>query len=319
MKPIAKILCPTDFGASAHGAVKQALRIAETHAAHVELLHVADVPRYVRRDMLGVVGSRGARPLDEIALEEAVKQMAALVAEFSPSERERITTECQLGAPSTAITQYAEAHDVDLIVMGAWGKARLAKYVLGGIAGKTIRHAHCPVMCVPSDEARDFRRILVGTDFSPCSEQALKLGAFMAKAAGAKLVVAHVTPSAWSLPPGLNVGSVGQEAHWLELLQREAREQLDEFVDKHHAYGIEEVMDRKELLIGSPAQSLLHYAETEPVDLMVLGTHGRSAVARLMLGSVAETVVHHAKIPVLTVRSPQVDQQRPNQESEDNA
>jgi nucleotide-binding universal stress UspA family protein len=317
MKPIARILCPTDFGASAHGALRQAVRLAECHAASIDLLHVANVPHYVRRDMVGIMGSSGARPLQEIALEEAEKEMVALLADLSPNDRERITTECKFGTPITTIIQYAEAHQADLIVMGASGKVRVAKYILGGTAGKTIRRAHCPVMCVPGDEVRDFQRILVATDFSACSERALELGAFMAAAARARLVVAHVTPSAWSLPPGLNVGSVGQEAHWLELLQREAREQLDEFVDKHHAYGNEQVVERRELLIGSPAQSLLQYAEKENVDLMVLGTHGRSAVARLMLGSVAETVVHHAKVPVLTVRS-ELDQQK-NQGSEDDA
>lgn len=300
MTTIQRILCPTDFGACAHGALSQALLLAKMFNAHVDLLHVANVPRYVRRDMVGVLGAEGAKPLNEIALEECGKHMDALLSELPPAERKAVTSHCRFGAPLGTIMHYAEAHAADLIVMGATGKTRLSKYILGGVAGKTIRHAECPVLCVPHDEARDFKSILVATDFSACSWQALGSGSLLAAKSGAKLSVAHVTPSAWSLPPGLNVGLTGQGTNWLELLQREAREQLDEFVDKARSQGVR--VDDKVLLMGSPAQSLLHHAKESSTDLIVVGTHGRSPVARLMLGSVAETIVHNALVPVLTVR-----------------
>ena len=300
MKTISTILCATDFGACAQAALMQSLRIANAHGARVDLLHVANVPHYVRRDMVGVLGPSGARPLSEIAVEECAREMEVTVEGLPEQDRQRVTTHCKFGAPVATILQFAEAHRADLIVIGSSGKTRVTKYILGGTAGKVVRGATCPVLCVPNDEARATRKVLVASDFSDCARRALEAGAFMAQAAHAHLEVAHVTPSAWSLPPGVNVGFTGQTANWLELLEREAREQLDEFVDKARIDGIK--VDSRALLVGSPAQSLLSHARDHEFDLLVLGTHGRSGVARLMLGSVAETVVHHAPAPVLTVR-----------------
>lgn len=300
MKTLSTILCATDFGSSAHGAFMQALRIAQTHGARVDLLHVAHVPHYTRRDTLGVTGRDAGRQLRDIALEAGSHDMEVLLNQLSQSDRQRVTPHSSFGEPLPTILQHAEAHRSDLIVLGSSGKARISRYVLGGTAAKVVRGAECPVMCVPNDDARPFKRILVASDFSDCSKRALEAGAFLARAAQAHLEVAYVTPSAWSLPPGLNVGYTGHTANWLELLQREAREQLDEFADWARANGIN--VDHKALLVGSPAQALLQHASQHEFDLIVLGTHGRSGVVRMMLGSVAETVVHHATVPVLSVR-----------------
>jgi len=295
-----RILCPTDFGACAHAALRQALGLAEAHDAQVDLVHVANVPHYVGRDVVGKLGSANSKPLLEIALAESNKEMDALMRELTLSERQRVATHCLVGSPALAIVEHAEARHSDLIVIGASGKARLSKYILGGVAAKTIRHAPCPVLCVPNDEdIRAVETILVGTDFSECSLHALSVAKGLAANTGAKIIVAYATPTAWSLPPGLSVG-LGEGTNWLELLQREAREQLDQFVDAARVRGIE--ADDKVLLMGSPAQALLQYAKKHAIDLIALGTHGRSSVARLMLGSVTETVVHNADVPVLTVR-----------------
>ncbi|HEU5075884.1 MAG TPA: universal stress protein [Polyangiaceae bacterium] len=302
MNTLKLIFCPTDFGPCAHAALRQALRLAEAHDARVDLAHVASVPHFASRDVVGKLGSAGSKPLLEIALAESNKQMDAVMRELTLAERRRVTTHCLVGSPAAAIIEHAQVHDVDLIVLGASGKARLSKYVLGGVAQKAIRNAHCPVLCVPDEEhVHGFQTILVGTDFSECSMHALRAACGMAARENAKVIVAHAAPTAWSLPPGLSVG-VGEGTHWLELLQREAKQQLAEFVEKAKVLGFG--VSEHELLIGSPAQSLLQYAQQHAVDLIVLGTHGRAPVARLMLGSVTETVVHNAQIPVLTVRGP---------------
>jgi nucleotide-binding universal stress UspA family protein len=295
-----RILCPTDFGSCAHAALRQALQLAEAYDARVDLLHVANVPEYFARDVPGARGNAGPEPLSAIACAECNTRLNALAMELGPRDRTRVTSHCRLGSPAVGIVQHAEEHAIDLVVLGATGKAHLANYLLGSVAGKTIRRAPCPVLCVPDEEVRRFEKIVVGTDFSACSMHALRIASDIAARSKARLIVAHVTPSSWSLPMGLTQGVGSEGAHWLELLQREARERLDEFVDKARVEGFR--ADEKSLLIGSPAQSLLHYANEHAVDLMVLGTHGRSSLARMMLGSVTETVVHNARVPVLTVR-----------------
>jgi nucleotide-binding universal stress UspA family protein len=143
--------------------------------------------------------------------------------------------------------------------------------------------------------------VVVATDFSDCSATALDVAATLSKAPGASLTVIHVTPSVWSLPPDLSVGLPGDSQNWFELLKNEGQRRLEEFVERARSRGVNPT--GCEVLTGSPAHAVLEYARQNDCDLIVVGTHGRSGVVRMMLGSVAEAVVHHATTPVLTVRS----------------
>lgn len=291
-----RILCLTDFGPCARAALEQALCLARAHAAAIELLHVASVPH----DVFRTLADKTKEPLSDLAIEQGSQRMLSLLDELPREDRALVTSACRSGSLLATILEHAEARRIDLIVMGAAGSARFSKYFLGGTASKILRHAACPVLCVPGTEARAFEKILVGTDFSECSWQALRLAATFASAAHARLVVAYVSPNAWTLPENLNIQSLGASANLLQTLESDAQKRLDAFVQRARLEGI--AVDEEAFLWGSPARSLLHHAESEGFDLIVLGTHGRSATARLMLGSVAETVVHHAPVPVLTVR-----------------
>lgn len=291
-----RILCLTDFGSCARAALDQALRLARAHGAAIDLLHVPNVPG----DRLGALTGSTKTPLSGLAIEQGTQRLNALLEELPADDRALVTLQCRAGSRLATILQQAEARHADLIVMGAAGAARLSKYILGGTASKVLRHAACPVLCVPGNDARDFKQILVGTDFSECSWQALAVAATLARAAAARLVVAYASPSTWTLPENLNVQLMGESANLLQILESESRKRLAAFVARARLEGI--AVDAEVLLLGSPAHSLLQHAEREGFDLVVLGTHGRSAPARLMLGSIAETVVHHAPVPVLTVR-----------------
>jgi nucleotide-binding universal stress UspA family protein len=153
------------------------------------------------------------------------------------------------------------------------------------------------------------KKILVATDFSKPSERALAYGRELARTFGAQLVVAHVVGDMTAL------GYADPEAIvYAPDLQREiedtARHQLEvaltaEDYDQLRAVAV--------LLRGnSPAAALVEYAREADVDLMVIGTHGRGAVAHLLMGNVAERVVRTAPCPVLTVRDPEHDFLRPD-------
>ncbi|HEY6722520.1 MAG TPA: universal stress protein, partial [Polyangiaceae bacterium] len=98
MNTLKRIFCPTDFGTCAHAALQQALRLAEAHDARIDLAHVANVPRYSGRDVMGKLGNSGSKPLLELALAESNKQMDALMRELTLAERQRVTTHCLVGS-----------------------------------------------------------------------------------------------------------------------------------------------------------------------------------------------------------------------------
>jgi nucleotide-binding universal stress UspA family protein len=149
-------------------------------------------------------------------------------------------------------------------------------------------------------------RILVPTDFSEESRTALQYGVALAEKFAASLHVLHVLevvagaePLAWQLDSRKTVEGAIEAAAWDEL-----RALLPEDEQKRF---------RAQLALewGSPFVEIIGYAKTHKIDLVVMGTHGRGKVARLIIGSVAENVVRTAPCPALIIRHPERDFVKP--------
>jgi nucleotide-binding universal stress UspA family protein len=141
-----------------------------------------------------------------------------------------------------------------------------------------------------------FKTILVATDFSPTSEHALEYARALATSFGGTLHLLHVVPdpvmaSAWAEAYAYDLTALG------ERLRLDAERQLTE-----KAQTIRDVAVTTEAVVGSPAAVIALTAADRAADLIVMGTHGRSGVKHLFMGSVAERVVRSAPCPVLTVR-----------------
>ena len=154
---------------------------------------------------------------------------------------------------------------------------------------------------------RGLDTILVPVDFSETSDHALDYATGLTAAFGASLRLLHVVSDADVSP--------GTEAFWGFDENAVQRRWIDEATTKLDAVARDE--GRRELRveiaveIGSPFVAIVRHARERSVDLIVMGTHGRGAVAHLLLGSVAEQVVRHAPCPVLTVRLPDHRFERP--------
>jgi nucleotide-binding universal stress UspA family protein len=135
-------------------------------------------------------------------------------------------------------------------------------------------------------------KILYPTDFSTMGQAALDMATSLARDRGAKLLIVHVEE-----PPMAYGG--GELYYGIEEPDRkELQRMLSEVVPIDASVGYEH-----RLLLGSPASAIVHLAEKEGVDMIVMPTHGRTGLSRLLMGSVAEEVVRKAKCPVLTVKA----------------
>ena len=144
------------------------------------------------------------------------------------------------------------------------------------------------------------KRILVPTDFSEPSRKALAYAEALAKAFGASIDVLHVVeepPMGWAVE-----GYVPAPPAYRESIVRSAEEHLRQELSVH---APKDATPREVVRLGSPFSEIVRYAKTEPIDLIVMGTHGRGMIAHLLMGSVAERVVRTAPCPVLTVRHPE--------------
>jgi universal stress protein A len=205
-------------------------------------------------------------------------------------------------------------YGIDSIPAGHWGFSRGAPRSLSRGSGWTgpaasrkrlktrqattwiDRHVRCLDVIREATNMINLKRILVPTDFSTASEAALSYGIALARAFDAKLVLLNVPEH-----PG-----VAAEAEYpigiYETMKNAASERLGGLLSKTEAT---ELRPEYAMRIGTPADEIVKFAGSHAIDLIVMGTHGREGVARVIMGSVAETVVRRATCPVLTVHYPE--------------
>ena len=143
------------------------------------------------------------------------------------------------------------------------------------------------------------RKILFATDFSKASERAKQLAAGMKNQLGCKLDVVHVyDPTALAMP--VPYGVLPGVEQWIDThfdaFQAKGRQALDDLCPELGPGCSGAFVE------GKPGPAVVAYAAAHDIDLIIMGTHGHSGLERLMVGSVAAYVVHHASCPVLTVK-----------------
>jgi universal stress protein A len=138
------------------------------------------------------------------------------------------------------------------------------------------------------------KSILFATDFSAQSETAFPLAVALARDYGARLLIAHVRPVPTVAYSEGNIAMIEPEGG-----REDVRAHLKEFDPKDPRIAVEYLIAE-----GDPAIELLDMARKSACDFIVMGTHGRTGIMRLLAGSVAEQVMRHAPCPVLTVRTP---------------
>ena len=146
-----------------------------------------------------------------------------------------------------------------------------------------------------------WKTILVPTDFSDGARAALRLASDLAQLHGAKVVILHVT----ELPPGLDTGTMiapapgGMPVTVVDF----AREPALSWMEQDRASFVDKKIDVViRIEVGAAVDTVLEAADDVGADLIVVGTHGRTGFAHLVLGSVAERIVRRSQVPVLTVR-----------------
>ncbi|MGQ9806500.1 MAG: universal stress protein [Chlorobiales bacterium] len=139
------------------------------------------------------------------------------------------------------------------------------------------------------------QKILCPVDFSDPSRNALRYANEFAKAMNAKITVLHVIQPQ-PIAADVNVPYVPLEVE----LEKNAKEDLEHLVSKEVHKG---VLVEQVLAFGLPSDCVIAQARKENVDLIILGTHGRSGISRLLIGSTAEGVIRHAPCPVLVVKA----------------
>jgi nucleotide-binding universal stress UspA family protein len=212
-----------------------------------------------------------------------------------------VDTLVTFGNPAEQILALAAA--ADLVVMGSHGHGGVKRFVLGSVADEVARHAPVPVMIVRgrsvSQPAVQLTRIVIPLDGSDLAEQAVPVAAAVAADLGVPvhlLRVLDVDALRATVQAGIHAAAAYMRSQ--EEIQRYAEEYL---ADQAQELRNRDLTATSEVLTGSPAVTLLD--AIRPEDLVVMTTHGRGGIRRMLLGSVADKLVRAATAPVLLVRA----------------
>jgi nucleotide-binding universal stress UspA family protein len=291
-----RVLIAVDASDEAKHAARRGLELAAGFDAAVDVLHV--VPKSAlsltqTADERAELRGRGETLLDEIE---------ALAADAGQS----VTTTLLDGKPAPAICEYVAERDADLVVLGRQGMTGLGKRLLGGVTERVLHQSPAPVLVVPGEaeltgDDTAFSRILVPTDGSENAERATPHAIALAETHDATIHALHVV----DLQAAGGVFDVGGlEPEFVERLEARGRAAVSSVagdVDESSAgVDVETAVERATSYDGTAA-GIRSYVDSEDVDLVVMGSHGRSNLQRQLLGSVASTVLRTVDVPVLVV------------------
>jgi len=285
-----RILFPTDGSAGASEALEHVLDVAEAHDATLHILNVADTTHdsvtRLQGEVVDVLEREGQRTVDAAAERAADRRVSV------------VTKVLQGGVPET-IDAYVAKHDIDLVAMSTQGRIGLSRFLLGSTTDRVVRQTTVPVLTLrPSDDpvSYPYRTVLFATDGSASARAAFDESVAVAEESGATLHVLSV----------VDVSSLGPDIYsepQIDALEERAREVVADAATAAEKRSLESVAEAVEFG-PSVSREIRSYVDEHDVDLVVMGTHGRTGVERYLLGSVAEKTIRSSSVPVLTVPGP---------------
>ena len=294
-----KVVAGVDFSPESEIAARQALDICRRGGHELVLVHagviveippVSDSPAPPVREAVETYRAQLARALEAVRqrlddLRERLSDQGVVVSQVIVEE-----------SPAAGISAVAAEVQARLTVIGAHGGGSVPWLPVGNVATGVVRQCETDVLVARASRApgHGFRAIAVGADFSASAERALETAVELA-APGAHVDVVHCA----SLRPAVHGGFGVVEALPPALrasLADDLRIQGEQLIARHRREGISLAFH---VSSDAPVPGLSHWAESRSCDLLAVGSHGRRGIRRLLLGSVAESMLKRAPCSVL--------------------
>jgi nucleotide-binding universal stress UspA family protein len=291
MRQLKRIIVGHDLGGGGEVALGSAVALANRCGAALRLVHVVEPLDSYQR-----ISHPFTSPytLEEIAQKTGVK-LQALVA--SPElARLQVEYEVRKGKPFVELIIASRAWLADLIVVG--GASQKEQPFLGSTNERILRKALVPVMVAKKPLSVEAKTFLVPTDFSSCARKAAEEALMLARSFSGRVVFFHVL----DLNPSYTIAYAHELGISVPILPPSPEEIEPEWEAFLSDLPLEKIDWEKCTEEGQAATTIVHQAEQMQADVIVIGTHGRSGLPHMLLGSVTEKVARTASCPVLTIR-----------------
>ena len=291
-----KILFPTDLSTYANAVLGCVVDLKGAGVREVVLLHVVHQDEVISGSTVDLDRLERLKAEARARLEETGRSIAATGV--------AVKARVEVGMPAREIVKVAEEEDVSLIAMGSHGRGVLQGFLLGSVSERVLHASRRPVWVerfrVVEENgglkechrwcAHPFEKVLCPTDWSDPATYALEYAKQLRFAGAREVVLLHVQE------PVIMQQRGGEQ---LAEFDRRDRERLERAGRTFEELGFKTTL---RLEHGAPLTRILEVAEEEDVCSIIMGSHGRSMVAEMVLGSVAENVVRRSRRPTLVVR-----------------
>jgi len=232
------------------------------------------------------------KPKDEILKNDMIKEVEEF---FKPQINIETQFEVKEGNPSEKILKWADIKEVDLVIMGTKNKLKGA----GVLPGKMVKLMHCSVLLIPEKSVQKIDNILVPVDYSTSSESAAEMAIQISNSSGAKITFQHC----YEVPIGYHSTGKSYE-EFAEIMEKNAGKDFDTFKKQVHQIP----KDVKCILTldedSNPAEIIAEIANEQHYDLIIIASRGRTNLASILVGSVAEKMLKYPKnIPEMVVKN----------------
>ncbi len=281
-----KILLATDASEFSAGAEREAVKYAKTSGGKLFCMLVMEF----KPEFLAL-----APQLLEESEKDAIKHLEDLK---KRAKKENVDCDVILREgqePYKVIVEEGDKEGADLIVMGRRGRAGLMRLLMGSVTAKVIGHFKGKVMVVPREAVVNWKNILVATDGSECGNAAVNEALKHAKRYGGALKIVHVINVMADFQGDMPV----MVPALIEEITNKAKNDLDALKVRAEKEGVSAETFIQE---GDPYRVIVDLAEELKSDVIILGSHGRTGMKRLLMGSVTERVIGHTNCAVLVVK-----------------
>lgn len=285
-----RLLLSTDGSEFSEGAIREAIKLAKRCGSKLAMMSVVET------------NAEYAAIAPQLVEKEAKNAKEHLVSAAARAKAEGVEAETVIRESEdiyAAVAEEAQKRESTMIVVGRRGRKGLTRLVMGSTTARVIGHAPCSVLVVPRAAQVGFGSIVTATDGSKYSAAAASEAIGIAKRNNSRLTIVAVVPADIAMPTDLDFAALQQQKladQEMEAAERNARAVRD-------AAQEEGVEARAFVMTGKPADAIIETARDAKADLIVVGSHGRTGLDKLLMGSVAERVIVLAPGAVLVVKA----------------
>lgn len=270
MKLLQKILVPVDFGQASMRAFDTAIMLSGHFLSEITLLHVIQADKISEKTEKIIVKNiqlEMKKLLDDSVFEN-VKSVEMLIEKGNPIER---------------ITEVAQNKEMNLIIMGEGNHSDNEHFKLGSTTERMMQKNGIPLMVVKNEPVKPVKKILCPVDFSESSKRALTNAIFVSNRFGAELTILNVFTPVEVFSYWIDVDNKKENQFQLQRQKAEFDDFMKEFHFNKHFHLVK-------IAQGEPEEEILKEIKKHDIDLLMMGTTGKTGLSKIFLGSVTEKV-----------------------------